>query len=247
MALGVGKRGGGVTLWDINEEGLKKVAAEAKAAGATFVETYRVDVTDVARINEVAKQMKPVDIVINNAGIVSGAETVKLTDAQIDRTFKINSYAPLWITRAFLPSMLQKKSGHFCNIASAAGLVGVSKLADYCASKWAVVGYNEALRSEMNKNKTGVKCTCICPYYIDTGMFDGVKTRFSLLLPILKEEYVSEKILKAIEKDRGMVVVPPFVRTLWLARFFMPTPLFDMLLTFFGINVSMDEFKGRGH
>ncbi len=74
--------------------------------------------------------------------------------------------------------MLTRNHGHIVNIASAAGLVGVSGLCDYCASKFALVGFNESLQNELDCiGKTGVKTTVVCPGYINTGMFTGAKTR----------------------------------------------------------------------
>ncbi len=64
--------------------------------------------------------------------------------------------------------------GHIVTIASAAGIVGVNGLADYCASKFGAVGFNESLRMELKSLNSKVKTTCICPYYINTGMFQGV-------------------------------------------------------------------------
>ena len=79
-----------------------------------------------------------------------------------------------------MPSMLQKNHGHLVTIASMAGFFGNAGLGDYCASKFAAVGFEESFRNELVKmNKTGVKTTLVCPYYINTGMFDGVKSEYN--------------------------------------------------------------------
>lgn len=84
----------------------------------------------------------------------------------------------LQTNKAFLPSMLEKNHGHVVTIASSAGLFGVCGLCDYCASKTGAVGIDESLMMELNAMKmTGVHTTIICPFFINTGMFDGVKTR----------------------------------------------------------------------
>jgi all-trans-retinol dehydrogenase (NAD+) len=67
----------------------------------------------------------------------------------------------------------------------------VNGLGDYCASKFGAVGFNESLRMELKALKSNVRTTCICPYYINTGMFEGVKTRFSFILPILEESKIN--------------------------------------------------------
>lgn len=75
--------------------------------------------------------------------------------------------------------MMKRNHGHIVNIASSAGLVGVTGLADYCASKFAAVGFDESLRFEMESlGKDGIHTTVVCPFFINTGMFDGAKTRY---------------------------------------------------------------------
>jgi all-trans-retinol dehydrogenase (NAD+) len=79
----------------------------------------------------------------------------------------------------------------------------VPGLADYCASKWAALGFIESLRTEMKKEgHTGVTTLGVCPYYINTGMFDGVTSKFPRILPILDPTYVVDRIVKAIETDQ---------------------------------------------
>ncbi len=79
--------------------------------------------------------------------------------------------------------MMAKNKGHIITIASSAGLFGVAGLMDYCASKFGAVGIHESLTSELfTLGKDGVKTTLVCPYYINTGMFNGVKTRYTLTL-----------------------------------------------------------------
>ena len=104
-------------------------------------------------------------------------------DEEIERTFAVNTLALYWVTRAFLPGMIARRSGLVVTISSAAGLVGVAKQTDYSASKFAAVGFAESLRVELAKDDTGVDSVVVCPYYIDTGMFAGVKTKFPRLLP----------------------------------------------------------------
>lgn len=81
-------------------------------------------------------------------------------------------------TKAFLPSMLEKNHGHIVTIASSASFFGTSGLCDYCASKFGAAGFDESLSMELGVlKKDGVNTTVVCPYYINTGMFDGVKSR----------------------------------------------------------------------
>ena len=126
-----------------------------------------------ARADEVRSAAGEVDVLVNNAGIVSGRPLLELSDERIERTFAVNTLALFWTSKAFLPAMTARGSGHIVTVASAAGLIGTARETDYAASKFAAVGFNEALRLELRRSAPGVKTTLVCPYYIDTGMFDG--------------------------------------------------------------------------
>ena len=255
LALRCAELGATVTVWDLNAAGAEAVAAEANAVaaaadprGAGTVHSFACDVGDreqvYARADELRAHVGPVDILINNAGVVSGRPLLELPDERIELTFKVNTLALFWTTKAFLPGMIDRGSGHLVNVASAAGLIGSPRETDYAASKFAAVGFNEALRLELKRSAPGVRTTVICPFYIDTGMFAGVKTRFPLLLPILKEADVTERILRGIQHDRAQVLMPFMVRTLPAMRL-LPVWAFDRLADFFGVTVAMDEFTGR--
>jgi all-trans-retinol dehydrogenase (NAD+) len=255
LALRCAELGATVTLWDLNAAGAEAVAAEANAVAAAAdpgsvgtVHSFACDVGDreqvYARADEVRAHVGPVDILVNNAGVVSGRPLLELPDERIELTFKVNTLALFWTTKAFLPGMIDRGSGHLVNVASAAGLIGSPRETDYAASKFAAVGFNEALRLELKRSAPGVRTTVICPFYIDTGMFAGVKTRFPLLLPILKEADVTERILRGIQHDRAQVLMPFMVRTLPAMRL-LPVWAFDRLADFFGVTAAMDEFTGR--
>jgi len=247
MVLDFAKEGADLVLWDIDEEGLKSVAEEVRQIG-TKANMYKLD---LSKKNEIAKQAAKVksdvghiDLLINNAGIVTGKSFLECSDEQIERTMNVNIMALMWITREFLPDMLERDSGHIVNVASAAGLIGVSALADYSASKFAVIGFNESIRMELKKNKSNVKTTVVCPYYINTGMFNGVKTRFSFLLPILEEKKVVTRVLESIKKEKSSLLMPWIVNTVPPLRL-LPDSVFDFAANLLGLNNSMDEFKGR--
>jgi all-trans-retinol dehydrogenase (NAD+) len=129
-------------------------------------------------------------------------------------------------------------------IGSASSLIGVARLTDYSASKWAAMGFDESLRAELAKTAPGVKTTVVCPYYIDTGMFRGVKSRFPWLLPILDPDAVADRVVDAIARDRQRVWMPPALYLLPLMRV-LPVGVFDAVATFLGVNASMDRFTGR--
>jgi all-trans-retinol dehydrogenase (NAD+) len=142
--------------------------------------------------------------------------------------------------------MLAQGSGHLVTIASAGGILGAPKLTDYSASKFAAVGFDEVLRMEFSQNGDNIRTTIICPYYIDTGMFKGVRSRMSWLLPILRPENVAAEVINAIEKNRQRVLLPSSVYLLYPLRL-LPVPLFDALMDFFGIHATTEQFVGRGN
>lgn len=240
--------GGRVSVWDIRREPLDAVVAELGETGTEPAHGFVCDVSrrrDVYRAAEETRSTGgPVDVLINNAGVVSGRSLLELPDEQIEATFAINTLSLFWTTKAFLPAMIERGRGHLVTIASASALIGVAKLSDYAASKWAAMGFDESLRAELRKSAPALRTTVVCPYYIDTGMFRGVKSRFPRLLPILHEDDVADRIVRAVERDRRQLMLPPLVRLLPLLRI-LPVAAFDRLVSFLGVNASMDEFQGR--
>lgn len=247
LAFAVARRGARPVLWDLSEERLADVCGDLEALGADPL-TATVDVGDpeavAAAADRLLARVGAVDILVNNAGVVSGKPLVELSTAEVERTFRVNALANLWTTKAFLPAMIAQNRGHVVTVASAAGLVGVARQTDYSASKHAAVGFDESLRVELARTAPGVRTTVICPYYVDTGMFDGVQTRFPLLLPILHEDDVVARTVSAIERDRARVVMPPLLYALPLLRV-LPARAFDRVMDLFGVNVSMDHFEGH--
>lgn len=237
LAVQAAGRGAAVICWDLNGDAAK---ATAERVGGTWAQ---VDVTDAAAVAAAAEGLA-VDVLINNAGVVTGRYLLDASEDQIRRTFEVNTLAGFWTTKALLPGMMTRDRGLIVTIASAAGLVGVAKQTDYAASKWGAIGFTESLRAELRGFGSGVRTLIVAPYYINTGMFDGVKTKFPLLLPILEPTKVAARVLNAIESGRQQVVLPPMVRVVPPLRF-LPPVAFDLILDLFGINHTMDHFVGR--
>jgi len=247
MARGAAERGARAVVWDLSTERAENVRDEIRASGRD-AEAFTVDVSDPGTVERAGADtlaaVGAVDVLINNAGVVTGRKLLDATEEGIRRTFGVNVLALFWVTRAFLPQMVERRRGTVVTIASAAGLVGVAKQTDYSASKHAAVGFDESLRAEMRTGRTGVKTMVVCPYYIDTGMFEGVRTRFPLLLPILNEHEVAEKVLDGIESGRRRLVLPPLVGSVPLMRA-LPVSVFDRACDLLGVNRSMEHFVGR--
>jgi all-trans-retinol dehydrogenase (NAD+) len=243
LAMQSAAKGAHAIIWDLNLDAANKVASEIQSAGGS-AEAHQVDVTNRDAVNALAVRVGAVDVLFNNAGVVSGDWFLDLDPASIERTYRVNVLALYWVTQAFLPAMVQGNSGCVATISSASGLLGVAKLTDYAASKFAAFGMMESLRSELRMKGSSVNTLTVCPHYIGTGMFDGVKTKFPWLLPILDERKVAAKILRSVEKGKAMLVLPKFVHVIPIVRA-LPIRWFDKITDFFGVNRTMDDFRGR--
>jgi all-trans-retinol dehydrogenase (NAD+) len=240
-----------VVLWDINEVALKETVNELQAAGG-IVHPFVVDVSSRPKIEKAAAQVRKEvgnpEIVFNNAGVVRGNAYFWETDNARDTEFtiKINTIAPMIVTREFLPGMIE--SGTECrlvNVASAAGFISNPRMASYAASKWGAIGFSDSVRVELEQaGHKKVKVTTVCPYYVKTGMFDGAKA--GLLLPLLEPEEVVEAAWKGMKKGAPFVVLPKTVLLSESIKGLMPTPLRDFLGgRVFGVHKTMEEFTGR--
>jgi len=233
-------------IWDINEEGIEAVKSEFAPLNANII-GYRVDVSNVEEIQQTADQTNAevgaIDILINNAGIVVGSYFHEHSHNDISKSMAINTDALMHITLEFLPQMMKRNSGAICNICSSASLISNPKMSVYAASKWAAAGWSDSLRLEMKTLKKDISVTTMMPYYINTGMFDGVKSK---VIPILKPEAASEKIIRAIENKRKLISWPIpywFVR---LSQGLLPLPIFEWFMRdVFKVYDTMTDFIGR--
>ena len=233
-------------IWDINPQSIAAVVSELGKKGK--VKGYIVDVSKPETVNEsylkVAGECGEVDILINCAGIVTSNKTFdKQTTDEIIRTMNINTLAPMFVTRTMLPGMIKRNRGHVCNIASAGGMLSNPKMSVYAASKWGAIGWSDSVRIELQEMKSDVHFTTVAPYYINTGMFDGVRSR---IIPILKPEYVAKRIIRAIERNKSFRGIPFGFHFIRFWQFILPTRVFDWFFgEVMGIYHAMDDFTGR--
>lgn len=234
-----------VVVWDINEDNIAATESELNSYGE--VKGYKVDVANTEMVKQMfaltTKECGDVDILINSAGIITGNKTfAEQSQQDIDRTMAINATAPMTVALQALPPMLERNVGHICNIASAAGFIANPRMSTYAASKWAVIGWSDSLRVELQEAKSNVHVTTIAPYYINTGMFDGVRSR---IIPILKPEWVAKKILNAIEKNKKISSWPLGYHLIRTLQALLPLRALDLLCKVLGIYNALDHFKGR--
>ena len=248
MALKKGAKA--LVIWDINQANIDATIGELKAFGK--VVGYRVDVSNYEVVAKSYQQVKNevgnVDILINCAGIITSNKTFDLcSPEEMDRTIQVNTLAPMYVARQVLPDMIARNSGHICNIASAGGMLANPKMSVYAASKWAAIGWSESIRIELQDRKSQVRVTTIAPYYITTGMFDGVQSK---VFPLLNPEKVSERIIGAIEDNKKMLMLMKWIpqphHFIRLLQGLLPMRVFDWLLgEVLGIYHTMDNFTGR--
>jgi all-trans-retinol dehydrogenase (NAD+) len=248
MAMKMARLGGRVVVYDVAAGALEALVDEICAAGWD-ARGYVCDVSDRREVYRLAAEVKakvgPAHIVVNNAGIISGQRLLDIPDERIEAVFGVNVLALFWVTKAFLPEMIERNSGHIVTMASAAGLLGVNRQTDYSASKHAAIGFTESLRVELKKGGyTGIKTTIVEPFYTDTGMMEGVKSRFPRLLPILKQEKVADRVIRAVLQDEQEIRVPFMLNLVPVFRV-LPVALFDRVAEFFGVHESMEGFVGR--
>ena len=239
-----------LVIWDINQANIDATIGELKAFGK--VVGYRVDVSNYEVVAESYRKVKSevgdVDILINCAGIITSNKTFELCSAEeMDRTIKVNTLAPMYVARQVLPDMIARNSGHICNIASAGGMLANPKMSVYAASKWAAIGWSDSVRIELQDRKSQVRVTTIAPYYITTGMFDGVQSK---VFPLLNPEKVAGRMIGAIEGNKKMLMLMKWIpqphHFIRLLQGLLPMLVFDWLLgEVLGIYHTMDNFTGR--
>ncbi len=237
MVLDAVRRGAQVIAWDRDRAGLDALASEVP------VDTARVDVTDRRAVYDQAAQTGDIDVLILNAGVISGRRLLDLPDEAIQTTMDVNVLALFWCTKAFLPAMVRHDRGHIVTIASLVGTTPVPGLTDYVASKHAAYGFADTLRTELAEDAPGVRTTVVLPQQISTGMFAGAKSPW--YFPELKPEYAASAVLEAVERNRQRLLLNrPAVMTAYLVRP-LPPAVSDRISRWAGAFEGMRTFRGR--
>jgi NAD(P)-dependent dehydrogenase (short-subunit alcohol dehydrogenase family) len=211
-ARGIGKataaalvqQGARVAIADIDAD-LARQTAEELGGG---VRAYEVDVTSrpsvAAFLDSVERDLGPLDVMINNAGIMPVGPFHEESDASAVRQIDINVHGVIFGMKEALARMLPRRSGHIVNLASVAGKGGFPHLATYCASKHAVVGVSEAVQSEYGAS--GIAVSCVMPALVDTELTSGVRAGRGI--EKAKPEDVANEIVDALRVPRFNVFVP---------------------------------------
>ncbi len=172
------RQGCHLALSDVDEEGL---ADTARQCGSVKVTTAKVDVSDRARVHawadDVVRDHGRVHVIVNNAGVGLGATVEAMSYEDLDWLMGINFWGVVHGTKAFLPHIRRAGEGHIVNISSVFGLIGVPTQSAYNAAKFAVRGFTESLREEMEIEDTNVGVTCVHPGGIKTNIARRARLR----------------------------------------------------------------------
>jgi len=236
-----------LVLVDLNEQTLNEALDEIETLGGK-VSGYCLDITDTDSIfrlrDRVHEELGAIDILINNAGVVFGGAFLDVPFEKHVRTYRVNVEGLVAMTYAFLPDLLSRPDAHVVNIASAAGLIGLPWGASYASSKWAVIGFSESLRLELEMTKRdSVKVTTVCPSYVSTGLFEGARP--PKITAMLTPEGLAQEIVQGIKRNDVYVLTPWLVKLTPILKGVLPTRLFDLVGWALGASSSMAHWRGR--
>jgi len=225
-ARGIGKataqalmrQGARVGIGDLDVDLAQATASELGDA----VRAYQLDVTSrpsfAAFLDSVESDIGPVDVLINNAGIMPITPFLDETDDSAVRQLDINVHGTIFGMKEALPRMLGRRSGHIVNLASVAGKGGFPYLATYCATKHAVVGLTEAVRGE--HRASGIGFSVVMPAMVNTELTAGVNAGRGV--EKAEPEDVADAIVEALQYGRYEVYVPKAVGRISKAMTILP-------------------------
>jgi NAD(P)-dependent dehydrogenase (short-subunit alcohol dehydrogenase family) len=239
LALDLAQRGCHVALCDINAECLAETAAQVVGHGVRVTQAT-VDVADRAAMHAwadaVARDFGHVNLVFNNAGVALVSTIEGVAYENLEWIMGINFWGVVHGTKAFLPHLIASGDGHVVNLSSVFGLAGVPTQSGYNAAKFAVRGFTECLRAELEMMRCGVSATCVHPGGIKTniaraaracgsvralGLEDGKDEGEFETTAFTTPEKAARIILRAVQKNRRRVMVGPDAYVFdWITRLF---------------------------
>jgi short-subunit dehydrogenase len=247
IARRLGRDGGQIVLTDLDTPELKR-AQETLQQDGVRCSVFTLDVTETDAMPDFRQRLHdtvgPVEILINNAGVVFGGPFLDVPLEKHLFTYRVNVDGLVAMTHTFLPDLISAGESHLVNISSASALVGLPWGSTYASSKWAVLGFTESIRQEMTElDHKHVGVTTVCPGYIDTGMFEGVRP--PLMMPFLSPEELAENVQKAILKRQELVLEPWLVKLTPFLKGVLPRFLSDGLADLMGATTGMRSWTGH--
>ena len=225
LALELAARGCDLALADRDEAGLQSVAAEIAKTHPRKITPHRVDVADPAQIADYARAASAahpgLNIVINNAGVALLGQFAEIDQAQMDWLFNINFWGVVHATRAFLPLLARQREAHIVNLSSIFGIVAPPGQSAYAAAKFAVRGFSESLRHELQAAKSPVRLSVVHPGGVltniarnsraGTGVTDNARRAQSIerfdAVAKTTPKAAAERIITGIEKNQPRILI----------------------------------------
>jgi NAD(P)-dependent dehydrogenase (short-subunit alcohol dehydrogenase family) len=244
-ALAVARRGGRLFLTDINASGLEETVALVAQAGGEVAASRALDISNYEAVKAFADEIQAahgaMQVVMNIAGIALYAVVEDTTHRHWQKLIAVNLWGPIHGIECFLPAMIQARRGHIVTVSSASGIMGLPVHAAYAAAKFGLVGISEVMRYDLKRHNLGV--TVVCPGAVETPLKNTVeilgvdpnspgvkalKARFSG--HAVSPERVADQILRAIEKERFLVITSFDIKLLYFLKRFAP-PLYHYVMT----------------
>jgi short-subunit dehydrogenase len=216
IAQEAARRGARLALHGSDPKRLQEVAAAVQAAGAAAY-TYSADLSDHESIAKLAanfqRELGTPDVLVNNAGAGCWEFLEQTAWEEVDRSIRVPYLAAAWLTQAFLPGMLARRTGHIVNVSSIGGFLAWPGATSYLAARWAMRGLHEALQADLDG--TGVGETLLATGTVRTEYFarnEVTPPNPSKLVPLLSPAEVAVAALNAVERGRSLVILPPALR-----------------------------------
>jgi short-subunit dehydrogenase len=241
LAVLLAKQGCHLSLSDVNEQGLAKTVELVKDCHVR-VTTKKVNVAKVEDVRdwaaETVKDHGSVNMIFNNAGVALGSTVEGASYEELEWIVNINFWGVVYGTKEFLPLIKQSGEGHIINISSLFGLTAQPTQSAYNATKFAVRGFTEALRQELDMENCGVSALCVHPGGIRTNIANAAKMNdsiralgmhpeksaksFNKLLRCPPEE-AARQIIEAVQKDKRRLLIGNDAKAIDLMQRILPT------------------------
>ncbi|KAF5302599.1 hypothetical protein FQA39_LY10217 [Lamprigera yunnana] len=225
LAMKLAKLKANVAIWDEDPAVLSDTKKLAKSQLGVNLPTFMCNLTNREEIYKTAEKTKrdmgQVTMIINTVSQASENLLLDTPDDVIEKVFKVNVLSSVWLTKAFLPHMIEANNGTIVTISSMAGHMGIPKLSDYCATSAAVINFMTALKTELdNEGAPGIKTTVICPYFLKrTKLHNGTQLR---LIHGVSEDKVAERTIEAIINNESVVFIPGWFKLASTFRWVCP-------------------------
>ena len=259
LAIELAARGCDLALADRDEAGLATVAAEIGKANSQKVSVHRVDVGEPGQIADFARAAiaahPSLNILVNNAGVALLGQFHEIDQAQMEWLFNINFWGVVHSTRAFLPHLATRKEAHIVNLSSIFGIIAPPGNTAYSAAKFAVRGFSESLRHELQMAASPVRLSVVHPGGVLTNIVrnarDGVGVtdnerraqtieRFDTIARTTPRD-AALRIIQGIEKNQPRILIGSDARFMDLLQRFRPATYWNVMAR----RIAKSEKKGK--